>query len=72
MQDLLKPLGVYSAGGTVGGILTAEGEKLDDCFAALERTEREMLLATAEDEGLESIESLLASRPVTRDPQSRR
>ena len=73
LKELLRPLGVYQLEGTAnGGELTAEGEALDGCQDVLEETEREMLVSTARDRGLEAIESLLARRPVTTTLEGRR
>ncbi len=69
IRQLLKPLGVYRLeGGPGAGEIAAQGQGLDGCAAALDRVEREMLLTTAQDEGLEAIAGLLARRPVTQDP----
>lgn len=65
LRQMLAPLGVYRLEGTCnGGELEAVGAALDGCAAALETVEREMLLTTAEGDGLERIEALLARRPV--------
>jgi len=69
LKALLGPLGVYRLeGGLSGGEAEAEGAGLDRCEEALDRIEREMLLTTAQEEGLEKVASLLSRRPVTRDP----
>ena len=69
LKELLRPLGIYDlSDGTVnGGELDAVGAELDGCAGALEETEREMLLTTAENFGLENIEVLLAHRPPAWD-----
>ena len=69
LKELIRPLGIYDLGeGTVnGGELDAVGSVLDRCAEAVEETEREMLLTTAEDFGLENIASLLVHRPPTWD-----
>lgn len=72
LADLLAPLGVYKKGGINGGELSAQGGQLDDIFAALTHAEREMLVETAEDTGLEAVERLLAHRPAAPDLQHRR
>ena len=73
LRDLLRPLGVYRLEGGVGaGELAGIGEALDRCQEELERVEREMLLTTAQDRGLEAIESLLARRPVAASLERRR
>lgn len=72
IRALLKPLGVYRLeGGAGGGEIAGEGAALDGCAKALDRVQREMLLTSAEDEGLALVEQLLARRPVT-DQLSRR
>lgn len=68
LKELLSPLGVYDMTGIGGAELESVGAALDPCGTLLERTEREMSLATAQDEGLEAVASLLARRPVTNDP----
>lgn len=73
LRQMLAPLGVYRLEGTCnGGELEAVGAALDGCAAALETVEREMLLTTAEGDGLERIEALLARRPVTSVLERRR
>ena len=73
LRELLRPLRVYRLEGTAnGGELEAVGAALDGGEAALEAVEREMLLTTARDLGLEAIESLLARRPVAATVEARR
>lgn len=74
LQDLLRPLGVYrfAESGGSGAELQAAGEALDGCGEALERAEREALLATAEDEGLWRREALLAHAPAAETAAARR
>ena len=73
LKDLLRPLRVYELEGTAnGGELEAQGQVLDSVETDLEEIQREMLLSTAEDRGLEAIESLLARRPVATDLEMRR
>lgn len=73
LRELLRPLGVYRLESGVGaGELTGIGAALDTCCGELERVEREMLLTTAEDQGLEAIESLLVRRPVADSLERRR
>ena len=68
LKDLLRPLRVYELEGTAnGGELEAQGQALDGVEAGLEEIQREMLLSTAEDRGLEAVESLLTRRPVPAD-----
>lgn len=73
LKDLLRPLGVYRMEGTASGAeLESIGCVLDAMEAVLAHLEREMCLATAEDEGLEAIESLLTRRPVADTVRRRR
>ncbi len=73
LYDLLSPLGPYDRQGVYSaGELSGEGYALDGVLAALEEIEREAMLDTAEGEGLEAIEGLLAHRPVTDTAQGRR
>lgn len=73
LKDLLAPLGVYRLEDTVNGAeLESIGAALDGVDAGLEHLQREMLLATAQDEGLANLEKLLARRPVARTPEERR
>ena len=72
-MDLLRPLRIYRLdGGPGAGELLGEGAALDRCGGELERIAREMNLATAEDTGLEAIESLLARRPIATTLERRR
>ena len=60
LKELLRPLGVYRLEGGLGaGELEAVGAALDACGARLEAIQREMLLSTAENEGLEALAALL-------------
>ena len=73
LRELLRPLRVYELSGTAnGGELEAVGEALDGSGAALDEVQREMLISTAEDWGLEAIESLLVRRPVAPNLNRRR
>ena len=73
LRDLLSPLGVYRWEGTFQwGELQSEGAVLDGLAAELRHTRREMSLATAEDEGLEAVASLLPLPPDTQDPDDLR
>ncbi len=73
MWELLAPLGPYRRQGAyTAGELAGEGRALDGVAAALEDLEREAMLDTAEGEGLEKVEELLASRPVARTLPARR
>ncbi len=74
LTNLLRPLGVYDLdGGTfVTAELAAQGTALDECEAQLGLTAREMMVLTAQDSGLEAVESLLSYRPVTNSLEQRR
>ena len=73
LKELLRPLGVYQLEGTInGGELEAQGQALDGVAGTLDTLQREMLLTTAEDAGLEAIECLLSRRPVTETAEGRR
>ena len=73
LKELLRPLGVYRLEGTInGGELEAQGQALDGVAEALDAIQREMLLTTAEDAGLEAIERLLSRRPVAGTAEGRR
>ena len=73
LRQLLRPLRVYELDGTVnGGELDAQGAALDSASEALEEIQREMLVCTAQNRGLEAIETLLARKPVTDDLEMRR
>lgn len=68
LRDLLAPLGVYRWEGSFQwGELQSQGEALDAVAAELRHTQREMSLATAEDEGLEAVCALLRRLPDTQD-----
>lgn len=73
LRDLLTPLGVYRWEGSFQwGELQSEGAALDALAAELRHTAREMNLATARDEGLEAVASLLRRPPDTEDPAALR
>ena len=73
LWELLLPLGPYSRQGIyTAGELAGEGRALDEVSDALSDLEREAMLDTAEGEGLEAYESLLAHRPVAGTPAARR
>lgn len=74
LEKLLRPLGVYDwdTGVFHKAEVAAQGSALDGCEAELERVQREMLLSTAEEEGLAAVEELLPYRPVTDSPDRRR
>ena len=73
LRDLLAPLGVYRWEGSFQwGELRSQGEALDAVAEELRHTQREMSLATAEDEGLDAVRSLLRRPPDTEDPETLR
>ena len=73
LRDLLAPLGVYRWEGSFQwGELRSQGEALDAVAEELRHTQREMSLATAEDEGLDAVRSLLHRPPDTEDPETLR
>ncbi|MBP3520153.1 MAG: DUF2313 domain-containing protein [Oscillospiraceae bacterium] len=73
LWELLLPLGPYRRQGVyTAGELEGEGQALDGVLEALEELEREAMLDTAEDWGLESLESLLVHRPVVSGKEGRR
>ena len=73
LRDLLAPLGVYRWEGSFQwGELRSQGEALDAVAEELRHTQRELSLATAEDEGLDAVRSLLRRPPDTEDPETLR
>ena len=74
LRDLLHPLGIYSfTPGTFSWSETeAIGAELDRCGEQMEYAERESILPTAQDMGLELREQLFAKRPVQVSQQLRR
>lgn len=74
LKELLRPLGIYdlSEGSFNSGELESIGTALDGCLEALNKLCQEMLVLSAQDEGLDEVSSLLSLRPVTTDPQRRR
>lgn len=69
LRDLLAPLGVYRWEGSFQwGELQSAGAALDALSEELEDIQREMSLATAEDEGLSALCALLAHPPAVEDP----
>lgn len=71
---LLRPLGIYqlTEDSVSGAELWALGAGLDDISGELGLAEREALVATAEDEGLDRREQLFARRPAASTPEQRR
>lgn len=74
LVDVLRPMGIYDLRpGRVNRVeLEAYAKMLDEGLDELETTAREMLLATAEDFGLDMIEELLPYRPASPSAQERR
>ena len=74
LRGMRYPLGVYSLeeGRFNLAELEGEGTVLDDCGSELDRIAREMILCTAEDAGLDAVETLLPHRPVTKETSRRR
>lgn len=73
LRDLLEPLGVYRWEGSFQwGELQSAGAALDGVAGHLARTQREMNLATAQAEGLDGVQALLACRPGARDREDLR
>ena len=73
-RELLEPLGIYdlSEESVSGAEIFALGAGLDTVSQQLERTEREALTATAQEEGLTRREALFARRPAADTPEERR
>jgi len=73
LVELLRPLGVYDLrdGRINRGELECYSAGLDEGLDGLDATAREMALATAEDFGLEQVESLLPYRPISPTTQLR-
>lgn len=69
LKNLLAPLGIYdlAKGSFSEAMVYAAGQALDQAERSLERTERESLVATALEEGLERRETLFARAPCGRD-----
>ena len=74
LKDLLRPLGIYNLedGSFSAAELQGIGWALDRRLEDLERLKQEMIILTAEDEGLDLIESLLTLHPVTEELVRRR
>ena len=72
--ELLRPLGVYdlSAGKFSTGELESVGQALDGCFGDLEQLQQEMVVLTAQGQGLSCVEKLLGVRPAAPDTEHRR
>ena len=74
LKNLLRPLGIYdlSDGSLSASELEALGHGLDGAETAINYTERESALPTAEGEGLDLWESLFANTPVHYSTELRR
>lgn len=73
LRELLTPLGVYRWEGSFQwGELQSEGQALDGVAEELARIQREMNLATAREEGLTGIQTLLGVEPGARDREELR
>lgn len=74
LKNLLAPLGIYDLekGSISEAMVHAAGQALDQTEQSMERTERESLVATALEEGLERRETLFARRPVAETVEDRR
>lgn len=73
LRDLLAPLGVYRWEGSFQwGELQSEGQVLDGVAEELARIQREMNLATAQEEGLTALQSLFGLEPGARDTEELR
>lgn len=71
LEKLLKPLRIYDEEGVFHqGELACVGEVLDDIFETLEEMEREMLLITASDYGVEQMAELFSMKPASRDNET--
>ena len=73
IKELLRPLGLYALDEGYGAVeIDTIGAVLDGFGAQADAMERESLLATAEDSGLERWEQLFPYRPLSADAESRR
>ena len=74
LRRLLRPMDVYDLRpeSLSGSELDALGTALDGAEAAVDYSQREGCIASAEGEGLERWEALFAHTPVRRSPQLRR
>ena len=74
LKELLRPLGIYDLedGSFNAAELQGIGWALDQGLADLDHLKREMMVLTAQDEGLDRIESLLTLHPATKDVARRR
>lgn len=73
LKALLRPMRIYDVDSGAGAAeLNALGLAMDGLFAALEETEREMVVPTAQTEGLARYEALLPYRPASPSLAERR
>lgn len=73
LTEMLRAMGVYRLEESyLAGELSGVGEALDAVGDSLDILEREGMLDTARDQGLEKLEGLLAHRPVTSTVEGRR
>lgn len=74
LKNLLLPLGIYTfrEGSLSGGEIESVGAALDGVAAAAEEAEREALVPTAENRGLELMEALFAKKPAAPTMELRR
>lgn len=73
LKTLLSPLRLYELDAGYGAReLELAGARLDEVYSTLEESERESIVMTAGDFGLDAYEELLPYRPVTSTTQARR
>lgn len=73
LRELLAPLGVYRWEGSFQwGELQSEGQALDGVAEELAHIQREMNLATAQNQGLALVQALLGVEPGARDMEELR
>lgn len=72
IKQLFEPLRLYASGGTGDAELEAIGGEFDKCLGLLQSAEKESLVVTAEDEGLEGYERILPYTPAYISASDRR
>ena len=74
LRELLRPLGVYelSESSFSGGELEARGTGLDGLWSRAQLQQRESIVMTAENSGLEAYEALFRNRPAAVGVDARR
>ena len=73
LKKLLRPMRIYEVDTGIGAAeLEALGQGLDGVYSALEDTEREAVVTTARETGLEKYEALLPYRPAAPSLAERR